>query len=222
MIFLYCYIFISFIILIRLIYYFLFQIDSYERRNVNNEFWKISILTILLWPISILVNHKYLSNPSSSFTHQLYFADITRKKDEFMRNPPFCGSTIKYKKKDCLGDFNFSAADIQNFLISKFKQKPQSVNWVDNAILNWVSNREESSQEISDIPQMCSDFDNIANNLIRAGIGRVFCSKCGKEFESSELLINDSTEKSGWFYFRILCSQKHILLKVKGAHYYFG
>jgi hypothetical protein len=222
MIFIYCYFFISSIVLIRLIYYFLFQIDRYERRSISNEFWKISILTVILWPVSLLVNFKYLKNPSLSFTHQLHYAENARKRDDFMQNPPSCGPKIQYSRNGCYGDFSFLACDIQNFIASKLDQEQESISWAYNATLNWVLNRDESSKVISFVPEICSDFDNIANELIRLGFGKVFCCKCEKEYEAKELLTNDSTEKSGWFYSRILCAQRHILLKVKGAHYYFG
>lgn len=135
-----------------------------------------------------------------------------------------CGEVIRFRQdharfgEETFGEFLFSAAAVEKVLIARLRESPHLANNDEGAMVNWVHRRDRYSDAPTDVPPLWSRFQYVADELIRAGKGKVRCRKCDETFPTGSLIPKDDRGRPGWNFGRLLCLHGHNLLIVERAH----
>jgi len=146
------------------------------------------------WP-QLLIRPVNLVGPGGELLTggDIGIAAIHRKHDQIWKNPPPCGSRVRFRPKSQLmrpenhGEFILDAADVE----SRMKEIPQDVSnmeqSIEKALLYRLSQRDNSLAEPADIPITRSRSENIVNELVRCGAGTVRCRQYDRTIPGDKL-----------------------------------
>ena len=219
---LYLYVAIMSLIALRLGWHLLFRLDRYDWHYNKFSIWVNFSLSVILWPL-LLRKPKILISPGNSFD-SYGRAARERERDRLRQSPPKCGEVVRFSQsqtmfeEEVVGEFLFDSRLVEMALERQLRNVPHQVAEDYEAMLNWIRHREANSQNPTDVPEIWSDFQYVANELIRLGEGRVHCKTCGKTFPTGALIPIDDKAKRGWNFERLLCDKGHKLLIVDAAH----
>ncbi|WP_339892026.1 hypothetical protein [Neptuniibacter pectenicola] len=224
MVYLYTYLIVVIFVSLRLGFYLCSTLDYYDWRYDKKDYLSAFLLFSILWPL-FLLKPKYFVTPSELFTIEYSVANTQRECDLFLKHPPSCGSVIRfYTNNDgSYGCFEFYAADVEAALYNSSQASTHQMNDEEGALLKWVMTRDESFNEVVDIPEVLTGFEHIADGLIRSGnVKRAYCSMCRRMIDNNELKYKDDHGRAGWNANRIFCPEQHRLLAVETVHFFMG
>jgi hypothetical protein len=197
----------------------LLRFDAYDWKYSMNETAKTFALVMILWPVLILkplnlINPGRLLSSSSE-------ADYVR----FWKNLPPCGPQLYYRLSACdkrvgqsSGEFIFCSSDVEECLLSTFRQNPHLNTGLESDMLHWLQHRDKSIVIPVAIPDEWDRFKYIANELLRTKSMEVRCLKCNDKYRSDELQRMDDENLPGWNFNRLLCPNGHLVLGVLTHH----
>jgi len=149
-------------------------------------------------------------------------AKAQKARDRLWKNPPPCGSVIRYVQQsvyeDTHGEFLFSAADVEDALEGILQENPHLRHGDEGALLAWLGGRDESVTEPTDIPSTWSRFQYVASDLVRGGKATIRCKRCETEIGADQFVTNDDNMQRGYNFDRVVCPQGHNLLVVDSVH----
>jgi hypothetical protein len=193
------------------------KLDRFDWAYNKMEIWIGFCMTLLLWPVLLLTSPKKLLSsdmrPSGGILN-IDYADVIRKRAQFMENPPPCGELVRYRVpnrdgKESGAEFFFSAAAVESIANHIAHESPGIIGM--RGAEKWASLRDEVIPEPTLVPEILVNFDAIAEKLIESGIGQVRCRDCNKTYPVTDLTMN--TEGIiGWIYANYLCPARHSLL----------
>jgi hypothetical protein len=223
MIVLYIYIAGAIFVALRLFRHMLFKLDCYDWRYNKGGILGTFVFFSVLWPF-VLIKPQQLIDPTELFKDTFDIAGRRRERDQLWKNPPPCGSVIRYRQEygpyqETYGEFLFRAADVERVLCHRLEESPQLADDDEGAILNWINRRSERVVEPTDVPSAWRRFKLVANDLVRSGKAEVHCLKCGMALETNQLVIKDDPGRPGWNYDRLACPHGHNLLVVERVHF---
>ncbi|MGB4115377.1 MAG: hypothetical protein WBK51_02385 [Polaromonas sp.] len=213
----------SSLIALRLGWHLAFKLDRYDWSYNRLGIWVAFLLSIFFWPL-LLLKPSVLIFPGRIFDGYGRAAR-ERERDRLWQFPPKCGELIRYAQnrtmfeEGVVGEFLFDSYLVELELEKYLQNAPHQADGDFGAMLNWIRRREINSQVETDVPELWSDFQYIANNLIRLGEGKVHCKVCGKTFPTGALIPIDDSAKRGWNFDRLLCHKGHKLLVVDTGHF---
>ncbi|MCG7907180.1 MAG: hypothetical protein JAY95_11695 [Candidatus Thiodiazotropha taylori] len=221
------------VVALRHMWHMVFMLDRYDWQYNKSYIWQSFILSVLLWPIILAKNPGNLIDPSESFKEQVLGVVIDtpgqmRLLDQLRNNPPPCGPVIRYRQRSdryegTYGEFLFSAEAVETRLVKRRQVNQEQVDDEEEAVLNWLRQRDNTLTEPTDVPDAWWKFQNVADDLVREGDALVgcICMKCGKEVSSNELVRKDDGNRPGWNFNRLTCPDNHNLLSVEVIHLLF-
>lgn len=209
------------LVALRLGWHLFFKLDRYDWHYNKSYIWIGFSLSVLLWPL-LSRKPKLLISPGSIFDNYGR-AERERERDRLKQSPPKCGEVVRYTQNRTMfedgmaGEFLFDSHLVELALKRSLRDSPHQAGDY-GAMLNWILHREFNNQTPTDVPELWSDFQYIANDLIRLGEGKVLCKVCEKTFLTGALIPIDDTAKRGWNFERLLCDKGHKLIIVDTAH----
>ena len=218
------------VVALRLIWHMVFKLDRYDWHYNKSYIWMIFILDVLLWPILLIKKSENLIDPSESFKQEIMGVVIDkpgqmRELDRLRKNPPPCGPIIRYRQGDSgyeevYGEFLFSAEVVEARLIKRQQKVPARADDVEEAVLNWLCQRDNTLTDPTDVPDAWWKFQYVADDLLRKDSAVVGCRclKCGNEVSFNELARKDDRGRLGWNFNRLACPENHNLLSVEVMH----
>ncbi len=211
----------------RLGWHMVFRFDRfdwfYSKGNIRASF----VVTLLLWPLLLVKSSIMLGiilDPSKLFEGDLGFAARMREEARLWNKPPPCAAVIQYRQGDgfydeTFGEFMFRAGDVQDALVSRMRENQQWSREQEGAILKWVRQRNDAIQESTPVPNAWGSFQYVADDLVRQGLAKVRCLKCGARVTNHKLLRKDNHGfLGGWNFNRLTCPEGHQLLVVPTIH----
>jgi len=140
---------------------------------------------------------------------------------------PICSKVVQYQQDpyphECTGIFRFSAKECERILANRLARNTGLLQPQDEALLKWLSLRDESINSVVPVPDVFNDrFQHIAADLISDGLSDVFCVACGRSYSSPDFEINEPGRLGGWLTDKFLCPQKHPLLCIDMVHFVFS
>ena len=210
------------LIALRLGWHLVFKLDRYDWHYNKSYIWIGFSLSVLFWPL-LSRKPKLLISPGSIFD-QYGRANSERERDRLRQSPPKCGEVVRYTQDRAkfedgiVGEFLFDSHLVEVALEKRLRDSPSQAAGDYGAILNWIQHREINNQTLTDVPELWSDFQYIANDLIRLGEGKVHCKLCAKTFPTGALIPVDDIAKRGWNFERLLCDKGHKLIIVDTGH----
>lgn len=225
---------------LRLGWHMYSKLDNYDWAHTS-IWWRFSWLiafwplAILIYPDSIIATHKFFRSEEAS---------VKRELDKFLKNPPPCGSLFRFSQKEvscdrgnyetdppCYGEFIMSSPDVEvAYRQWRGKNNRSSFCGIDleNEFLIWLSRRDATLREASELPALFSDagysffslggLKQVTRDLAVSGHATVWCSKCATIFSGSQIArrweyVNQGSSQCD----RLYCPQNHVLLSE--AHY---
>jgi hypothetical protein len=127
--------------------------------------------------------------------------DAEKERARLRENPPPCSSVIRFVQ-DCVyedvhGDFQFRTTDVEQELKNILRENPHLANDNEGAILNWIQGCGKLVTEPTDVPSIWSQFQYVANNLVRAGKAQIHCNICKTSVGPDQITTNDDRGKRG-------------------------
>lgn len=212
---------------IRLGWYIAKQLDKFDWHCSKSHIWTVFVLSVLFWPIMFLKPANFV-NPREIFSDKFdfmehSFAENMREESRLWNNPPPCGSLICYQPnfggyQETFGKFIFHSDDVEKILENRLRNNPHLVNGHEGAVLNWLKHRDESLIEPTFVPDAWYQFDFVADDMLRNGLGEIYCLKCNKPIVNNQMLQKDDHGKPGWNFHRLICPNEHPLLVVEWVH----
>lgn len=213
-----------------LLYYANQKYDWFDWQLNRTRMLNKVMLRALLWPF-FLVAPKQLIKPVFDFKPDKFEgrdeAELARKRAAFMDNPPPCGNTISFSgecgwSKD-KGEFLFPADVAHEFAVKKWR-KDRTLSGIRGAIW-WLGLRDEALAETTPVPEMLENFDQIARDLIDAGVGQVRCPECNKIYAMTDIISETPSFdlrpcSSVWKF--INCPEGHGLMNYEYMRIYIG
>jgi hypothetical protein len=196
------------------------RLDRYDwRYNYQNILLTYAVF-VVLWPLLLIVP-RWLRDPSDLFP-----GSDGADKARLLDHPPPCGALIRYRQLDArfekaFGKFLFPAEAVEGELMAQLRDNPHLRLDDEGGILNWVRRRNTAIHEPTDVPAPWRRFKFIADNLVRAGKGKVHCSVCDETYPTGALVTADNEGKWGWVINKLACPRGHKLLVVERAHFHF-
>lgn len=137
-----------------------------------------------------------------------------------MHSAPKCSSiiTFHFVADDVKSLFYFSASAVELMAKKLIAEESDSAGLIDAA--KWASFRDETIDAPSEISSFFEDFDYIAEGLIEAEHGQVYCLGCNKLYMSPEL-AKDTYFRGSWLVADFKCSAQHTLMRRELAHFMF-
>lgn len=194
------------------------KLDRFDWYYDKSKYITVLAAGSILWFIFWFLAKNNLKNLIAS--DETGFAASSRLR----ANLPPCGSLIRYKPKtvddeDTVGEFLFNSSDVEDYLLSVMDENQHLFHDDEGAILEWVRKRNEAISEPSEVPDLWRRFKYVADNLVRKGLGEVYCSACNKNYPFDDLIIDDDHFRPGWNRNRLHCAENHNLLTLKTVHY---
>lgn len=207
----------TFLLTARLCWNMYRKLDRFDWAYNKMEIWVGFCMTLLLWPILLLTSPKALLSLDmrpSGHGLNIDYADVIRKRTQFMENPPPCGELVRYRAanrdgKESGAEFIFPAAAVETVANHIAHESPGIIGM--RGAAKWASLRDDVIPEPTQVPELLVNFDAIAEKLIESGVGQARCPDCNKTYPVTELTMN--TERIvGWIYANYCCPARHSLL----------
>ena len=222
---------VALLICARLLYYTNKQYDWADWQFNRNKIFGKVMRRVFLWPF-FLATPRQLIKPSFNFTPSGFFdedgAELARKQTDFMGNPPPCGSTISFSGdqgwSSIKGVFLFPSQIAHEFAIRKWRDD-KKLPGIRGAIW-WLATHDDSLMENTPVPKILMNFDQIAQDMIDAGVGQVRCPECDKIYEVSEITPEtskiDSLSCCSTVWKSLKCPEDHMLMSYEYMRLFFG
>jgi len=206
----------------RLGWHMLRRLDGYDWHFNKLQIWTTFIFFSVLWPLTAF-RPKALLSPSTLFEDDYDLAARTRTRDQLWTTPPACEAIVTYKPEneegdETFGEFHFHASNVERFLLEKLQEHPHLARDEEGALLNWVQSRNEAQHHLTPVPSAWTRFKYVADDLIRAGEGKVRCLQCRETFPTGALVPKDDRGRPGWNFARLICPRGHPLLVIEAVH----
>lgn len=203
------------------------ELDEFDWRFRPDDVWLGFWLGVTLWPLWLVLKPAFIlkgsvilagDNPET-INIGGNMAKRHRQLRQIIDNPPRCREWVSYRYS-CLGrdtvptEVIFKASDIENH----FKGKMLPLFWGDEqeALVRFIKGRDNSLGTTA-IPDII-DFEEMASELIEAGIGKIYCNSC-KEFYDAHLLKRELPPMHpGWNFAEYFCPADHQVLSRKHMH----
>jgi len=117
------------------------------------------------------------------------------------------------------GEFILDADDVESRMKGIQQHVTNMEQSIEKTLLYWLSQRDNSLAEQTDMPITASRLENIVNELVQAGAGTVCCRQSGQEVQHEQLILEDDDRKPGNNYDRLVCPHGHILLAIDTGHF---
>lgn len=222
---------VALLICVRLLYYTNKQYDWADWQFNRNKILNKVMRRVFLWPF-FLVAPRELIKPAFDFTPGEFSgedeAELARKQTTFMGNPPPCGSTISFSGdqgwSSIKGEFLFPSQIAHEFAIRKWRDDKKLPGM--RGAIWWLATHDDSLMENTPVPKILMNFDQIAQDMIDAGVGQVRCPECDKIYAVSD--ITPETSKIGSLscgstvWKSLKCPDGHVLMSYEYMRLYFG
>lgn len=190
-------------------WYLAFRLTSYNWIYDRTAIWIRFPLWVAAWPL-LLLRPRMLKNTTV-----------------LLRTAPVCGETIRYWQGsaifgDTSGEFFFPAVAVERFLAPKRHEFSKFPGEIQARALLWVIYRDSARKAPTDTPTSWVNFEHIASELIRGGIGSVNCTKCRSTYSTSALTCERPEGTGSYVYKNFYCPRRHELLSVFVAHVHFA
>lgn len=200
--------------------------DEFDWHYRKGDLFLSCTLDIILWPLLLVTRPKTLlkgsafqpmsNDPLTDLDAKM--ADRMRKLQHIVDNPPVCGNQVLYKHPgpdETETSIIFNAADIEQHY--KGQEPPLYTNAEKWAIVNFIKGSNPDWQQIEPIPEEIN-FENMAFDLIDAGLGEVECRKCKATYPATDLIRTVPPLHHGWNVATYSCPNGHRLLKHDVMH----
>ncbi|TNF09469.1 MAG: hypothetical protein EP323_00205 [Gammaproteobacteria bacterium] len=207
------------------------KLDAFDWRYRSDDVWLGFCLGVLLWPLWLIVRPTFIfrgaillagDNPKSMSTGG-NLAARRRQTHQIIKKPPLCGARVTYKfhdfgPSDDPVEVVFEAADIEGF----FKGKELPLYWKDEqeAIIAFIKNRDMTLSDATPVPDVI-DFEQMASELIDAGIGKICCVTCKMFYDTHQLTRDMSSLTPGWNFAEYRCPSDHLALRREHMHIHY-
>jgi hypothetical protein len=203
------------------------HLDGFDWQYRSDDVWTGFWLGVLLWPLWLIVRPSLILRGTTvladdnleNFDINGVLANRRRQVHQAIKNPPSCGARVSYGFPDFEHDSPvqtvFEAADIE----AHFKGRELPLFWGDEqeALVVFIKGRDDSSPETTPIPEAV-DFEDMAAELIDAGIGEVYCAECGAYCDAHSLEKVVPPLTPGWNFADYVCPAGHKTFRRKHIH----
>jgi len=203
------------------------QLDEFDWRYRSTDVWIGFWMGLLLWPLWLVLKPAFIlkgtvilaGDTPETINIGGNLAKRHRQLHQIIDNPPRCGEWVSYSYS-CLGrdtvptEVIFKASDIEKH----FKDKALPLFWGDEqeALVKFIKSR-DNSPETTAIPDII-DFEEMASELIDAGIGKVYCNSCKEFYDAHVLRRGLPPMHPGWNFAEYFCPADHQVLSRKHMH----
>lgn len=193
-----------------------FRLDRFDWRfgDVWLGFW----LYLLFWPLLLLKPTNLLRSPFRSGPGKVDSAARERELDGLRRNPPPCGSEIRFEQSGRAGSvLSFSTEVVAEALADNGPEGSCNYGVVESDIVRWVNQRDQSIKVETQVPSAWWQFAGIAADLIRSGHGVAHCGVCGRRASSRVALTHRSYAVADQVIEEWACECNNVLLQIDGV-----
>ena len=187
-------------------WYMAFRLTGYNWFYDRNAIWIQFSLWVIGWPL-LLLRPTVLNNTAV-----------------LLRAVPVCGETIRYLQRgagcgETCGEFFFPAIAVEQLLAPRRHEFNDSPGDIRARAFLWVVHRKSASGAPTDTPTSWVDFEHMASELIRGGMGSVRCTKCQSMYSTSALTCESPAGTGTYVFEDFYCPRKHVLLSVLLMHF---
>lgn len=210
-----------------LLWRMVFSLDASHWEKSKRDIWEIFILHTMLWPLTFL-NPDNRFDPIKSALNRptLKISNLKKQMREekaLYDNPPPCGNKVLSRQRharyeETFSEINFRSAGVESKLMLDYSDKLPMEGSHEAGIMKWLQLRNEDILEPTEVPDAWWEFQYVADDMLRAGFGEVFCLKCKDQVSIQNLVSNDDHFQPGWNFNRLLCPEQHHLLVVEKMH----
>lgn len=201
------------------------KLDKFDWTYHKSKIWLSLVLRTIFWPVMLLFKPAELLLPKFGFRTGAYGVDLaetTRRRAQFMKNPPPCNSKIIYRAKDydekTIALFYFSAGAVEAMAHKVIDETRDVIGLLGTA--KWSALRDDAIDTPTELPGELVNFDYICEGLIEAGHGQVCCLACNKIYSAGEI-VKQTCFIGSWLMAYYRCPTQHELMSREVGHFMF-
>ena len=195
-----------------------YQLDRFDRQNLNKGAAAgILLLCILAWPIAMIHRPKALVSVRALAPIDYRSAAFMRERYRLSQALPHCSSRVCFsptKEGVKMASHLFSPAEIESTAAKPIKRYWLSQD-EETQIIRWVRSSDLNDATPVDVPWIWTGFIHLADEMLRQGLGKTHCAQCDKAYSATELRSDNDSSAGDSNQKRLLCPAGHTVLELQ-------
>ncbi|MFC3095896.1 hypothetical protein DRW07_06700 [Alteromonas sediminis] len=140
---------------------------------------------------------------------------------------PKCGKFVAFHGFDiypqkALSTFVVSSDEIVPLVLERAAEIKGPATNDENILKNFIVTRNTEIASCTIIPFEFARYSYYLLTLAQQNIGTVYCRECKRTYRTSDVSVDVEAVKTipGWSYQKIICLEKHLLLREKGVRFF--